>query len=118
MNSVRATRHAQRRLRQRGFRRSDLTLVVTYGTEVREGYILLNKDVDDLAAQSRLRGRQTEEVDVGPKLLAERCQRLVGTFIPRAEGSLLSIYRAGPRKMARLLRELRPREQRRRRAVR
>jgi hypothetical protein len=71
--------HADGRIQQRGLRASDLSLVITHGTAVRDGYLLRTRDV--AAAEAELKRRIT------------RLHRLAGTFVAVAEDTVLSVYR-------------------------
>ena len=86
---LRISRHAKERARQRGYRLSDLPLVVEYGSPVHDGFILTARDV----------ARAQAEV----KQVLDRLPRLVNVFVPIEEGLARTIYLpAAPKRRRRL----------------
>jgi hypothetical protein len=110
------TAHFAVRMRQRGYRLGDYETVQTLGTQVRDGIVLLKRDAEDelrrLAEDLlNIRGQRTgnlrsaevaSERDIVRQM--ERLSKLVGTFIPTAGGSALSIYRPCNRRRKHILR--------------
>jgi len=78
------TQHAQTRMRQRGFSNHDIALVRSYGTPVRDGFLLTRKDVT--------RSRSEAGNDI------QRLDHLTDTLVVEIEGAVRSVYRAGKRK--------------------
>jgi hypothetical protein len=72
--------HGQRRASQRGRRRSDLDLVLEFGTPVKDGVVLRQKDVD------RALGNL--------KRLVQRMEHLVGTYVVVRGGTVVTVYDA------------------------
>jgi hypothetical protein len=70
--------HAMRRAGQRGKRLSDLELVRTFGTPVRDGHYLHRKDVDRAFGDL--------------KRLLHRLEHLVGTYLVEREGTAVTLY--------------------------
>lgn len=109
------TAHCMLRMRQRGYRLGDYETVEALGSQIRDGIVLLKRDVEGelsrLAEELlNLRRRKaanlkpaegTSERDIVRQM--ERLSRLVGTFIPTAGGSALSIYRPCNRRQKHIL---------------
>jgi hypothetical protein len=70
--------HAMGRASQRGKRRTDLDMVVEFGTPVREGFFLHRKDVDRAFGDL--------------KRLLQRLERLVGTYVLVRGGTVVTVY--------------------------
>jgi hypothetical protein len=83
------TNHAQVRMRQRGFRGSDIELVLAHGTESNEAVVLTKSDVE--CAVRRLK-RQIQALE-----------RLNGTAIVTAGEVVQTVYRPRKRKMRKFL---------------
>ncbi len=74
------SKHLTVRLSQRGFRESDVALIMKIGTEVRgEGYYVRQRDADQHVAALRAE--------------AERVERLTNTFLVYKNGVIITIYR-------------------------
>ena len=84
------TRHGTERLRQRGYRRADLGLVLEEGTPAGNAVLLTNRDVDERIAECRR--------------LISQLERLRGTAVVLAGDRVLSVYRPNRRKLKRFLR--------------
>jgi hypothetical protein len=80
MTSLRTTQHAVQRLAQRGFSASDVDLIMTIGSEVRDGFLVRRKDCEALEA--------------GIKALISRIRKLEGKRVVIAEGRLVTAYHA------------------------
>jgi hypothetical protein len=74
------TQHAAARMRQRGYSKQDIALVRSFGTPVRNGYLLTCKDVRYALGDAR-EDRQ-------------RLERLIGTALIELEGNMITVYRA------------------------
>ena len=74
------TQHAAARMRQRGYSQHDVALVRSFGTPVRDGYLLTRKDVKYALGDVR-RDRQ-------------RLERLIGTALIELGGNMITVYRA------------------------
>ena len=81
--------HAQQRLQQRGMTGSDIDLILTHGTETRDGYLL--RDQDAKRAEAVLRKQ------------IERIHRLAGKFIVVEGETLVTAYHPGRKKQKRIL---------------
>jgi hypothetical protein len=84
------TRHGAERLRQRGYRKGDLDLVLALGTPAGNAVLLTDHDVDAEIAEHRRHIAQLE--------------RLRGTAVILAGDRVLSVYRPRRSKFRRLLR--------------
>jgi hypothetical protein len=84
------TRHGIERLRQRGYRKTDLDLILEEGTPAGNAVLLTDRDVAEQVAECRRRIRQL--------------QRLRGTAVVLAGDRVLSVYRPNRRKLKRFLR--------------
>jgi hypothetical protein len=85
------SRHAEERARQRGYRESDLALIVDHGTPVHDGYVMTPRDV--------------AAFELWAKRTAVRMRRLSGSFVAVAESTITSVYRPAKPKRRRLLEE-------------
>jgi len=81
--------HAQKRLRQRGLSNTDVNLILLHGTETRDGYFLLNKDVK--RAEEELRNQ------------INRLHSLAGKYIVTDGKTLITSYHPTKRKQKRVL---------------
>lgn len=90
MSAFTFTRHAEKRVAQRGIREEDLDLAMEMGTEVEGGILVREKDCDEIARQH--------------KRFIERVLRLKGIRIVVANESVITAYRASGRKERALLR--------------
>jgi hypothetical protein len=109
------TAHGAERLRQRGFRQSDFEIVADLGSDLGQGIFLRKKDVKPelrilAKALAEIRRERTGDPETtGPSereiiWQMERLLRLVGTYIPTANGCALSIYRPCNRRLKHILR--------------
>jgi len=96
MSAINLTRHAVCRLAQRAIRYDDLDLIMMIGTEVRDGYIVLERDCQ--AAEREL------------KRLLERVRRLNGKRLVAQSGHIVTAYHAGVGTRRRLVRDAEDRE--------
>ena len=96
MSGVQLTRHAVARLAQRAIRYDDLDLIMMIGTEVRDGYIVLERDCQ--AAEREL------------KCLLNRVRRLNGKRLVAQGGHIVTAYHAGAGTKRRLVRDAEDRE--------
>lgn len=83
------TKHAQVRMRQRGYRGFDLELVQKYGTEGREAVVLTHADVT--------RGVRQLKKEI------QALERLSGTAVVTAGEVIQTVYRPRKRKMRKFL---------------
>jgi hypothetical protein len=90
------TLHAVARMGQRAIRKDDLDLIMLIGTEVEDGYIVLNRDCQ--AAEQEL------------KCLLDRVRRLGGKRLVVASGRIVTAYHAGRATGQRLVRSTEDRE--------
>jgi hypothetical protein len=77
---LKTTKHAETRMQHRGIRPSDLTFLETHATLVDEGYILTNRDVQDIETEA--------------KRLVAKAHRLKGTFMAVADDHIITVYKA------------------------
>jgi hypothetical protein len=92
MTRLTVTRHGRQRLDQRGLRDGDLDLIQLFGTEVRDGYLLRQ---DDLQAAVKLL-----------KSSLKRLEKLAGKRIVCRDGKLVTAFHATDRQCQKLLRDL------------
>ncbi len=90
MSAFTFTRHAEKRVAQRGIREKDLDLAMEMGTDVPGGILVREKDCDEVVRQLKRR--------------IERVQRLKGVYIVVAGESIITAYHANGRKERALLR--------------
>ncbi len=88
------TSHAAVRAQQRGYRPADIDLIVSHGSDVQGGILLMKHDVERVAPSLGGSRRNAPALD--------RLARLAGSFIPITNGHVLSIYRPGRRRCRRL----------------
>lgn len=62
MKHIDFTRHASMRLAQRSLSKADAEMIVNFGTEVEGGYILLEKNCDDLESELMARLQQVRHL--------------------------------------------------------
>ncbi|MGQ0664754.1 MAG: hypothetical protein ACT4P2_14480 [Pseudomonadota bacterium] len=86
---MRFTEHGWTRLAQRGLRPSDVDLILRFGTEVADGYLLRRRDVSEAVS--------------GIKRTMQQLERLRGSFVVTGESSVITAYRPTRRKERRLL---------------
>lgn len=84
------TRHGTGRLRQRGYRKADLGLVLAVGTPMGNAVVLTDRDVTQRIAEYRR--------------LINQLERLRGSAVVLAGDRVLSVYRPRRSKLRRLLR--------------
>lgn len=89
MGEIHLTSHAMQRLRQRGFFNQDVQLVMRFGTEIPDGIMLRDKDV------------QTVVQDL--KRLIERLHRLSGVCVIAEGATVVTCYRPDRRRERRFL---------------
>lgn len=91
MSTLAITDHAAVRMAQRGIQTKDADLIVLIGTEVEDGYLVREKDY-----------QQIEHV---LKTLLARFKRLVGKRLVVTEGRVITAYHASRNKRRYLLRK-------------
>ena len=89
MMSFAISRHAQERIRQRGYRERDPDAIVEHGTPTGDGFVLTARDV----------ARRVTELKREITVLL----RLKGSFVAIAGGTVKSVYRPDRRRRRRLL---------------
>ena len=87
-NGLTVTRHAEARMRQRGYAEYDLEWLLEIGEETHEGLFVTHRRARELAYRFRR--------------LADRIERLAGTLLVIQNGRLVTIYRPDRRKGKRL----------------
>jgi hypothetical protein len=80
MSTLTITRHAAIRMAQRAFRIRDAELIALIGTEVEDGYLVREKDY--------------QQVERTLKELLIRSRRVVGKRLVVADGSIVTAYHA------------------------
>jgi hypothetical protein len=83
------TDHAVQRFAQRGFRIDDVEIIMELGTEVKDGFLVLEKDI--------------QAFDRALKSFRDRVLRLRGARLIVAEGAVITGYHADKRKQKALL---------------
>lgn len=81
--------HAQQRIQQRGMRKTDVELIMRFGTRVNDGYFLRTRDV--LQAQHDL------------KIVMSRLDRLSGRVVITAGSTVVTTYVVSRDKQRKLL---------------
>ncbi len=90
MMELPSTRHAEKRLQQRCISDSDVQMILRFGTETRDGAILLARDY--------------MAVDTEARRFLSRLERLIGTAVILQGGSIITAYKAKREKQKRMLR--------------
>ena len=90
MNDLSLTTHAITRMAQRAILPSDLEIILAFGSDVEDGILVREKDVE--CAERALRN------------LLKRVQKMKGKRIVLAEGLLVTAYHATDREQHRLTR--------------
>jgi hypothetical protein len=93
MNTLMLTAHATARMAQRSIKLKDAELIALIGTQVDDGYLVLNNDY--------------EEVERQVKHFLDRCRRVVGKRLIVANGHVVTAYHTSKRYQRRLLRNAR-----------
>jgi hypothetical protein len=96
MSPANLSQHALTRMSQRGFHRDDLDLIRMIGTEVDDGYLVLNRD------------RQAAERVL--KEMLQQIKRLDGKRVVVAGGRVVTVYRADRSAGRRLVRRAEERQ--------
>jgi hypothetical protein len=94
MTKVSLTRHACERLAQRGLHLSDVDLIMEIGSEVDDGFMVREKDL--------------QEVERTMKRFMNRVRRLKGKRLVVSGGFLVTAFHARRSEERRLLRTLEP----------
>lgn len=89
--SVLLTKHAQRRIRQRGCRESEIDFVFSHGTLCRDGVLLTNRDRDHLIEEYRR--------------MIQLAEKLAGMFIACEGETVKTVFRADRDQQHRMLSE-------------
>ncbi len=90
MSTLILTAHAVMRMAQRSIRLKDAELIALIGTEVEDGYLVLNKDY--------------REVERQVKEFLDRCRRMIGNRLVIAGGNIVTAYHPSTKYRRRLLR--------------
>jgi len=90
MNGLRTTEHAVARLAQRALSPEDVDLILSFGTEVPDGYFM--RDADTRQVVDALRG------------MIQKIERTRGKFVVTAGDRIVTAYPASRRKQRHLLR--------------
>jgi hypothetical protein len=90
MSTLILTAHAAMRIAQRSIPLKDAELIFLIGTEVDDGYLVREKDY--------------QEVERQLKIFLERCWRMVGKRLVTAEGRIVTAYHPSKKHAQRLLR--------------
>jgi hypothetical protein len=91
MSTLTITGHATVRMAQRGVQIKDAELIALIGTEVQDGYLVLEKDY--------------KSVERTLKELLNRFRRVVGKRMVVADGSVVTVYHASRIRQRRLIRK-------------
>lgn len=92
MANLNLSRHGCERLAQRGFHTSDIDLILEIGSEVDDGFIVREKDL--------------QEIERTVKSFMNRVRRLKGKRLVVSDGCLVTAFHAKPSEERRLLRTL------------
>lgn len=90
MNDLSLTAHAVARMAQRAILPSDLDIILAFGSEVEDGILVREKDVE--CAERALRN------------LLKRVQKVKGKRLVMVDGCLVTAYHASDREQHRLMR--------------
>jgi hypothetical protein len=82
------TWHAEKRVRQRGFKTRDINFIMKHGELVNDGYVLTVKAVE------KRRSELKKEL--------QRLDKLTNVAVIASEGTVITIYRADSRNVRRL----------------
>jgi hypothetical protein len=96
MNASSLSQHALSRMDQRAIRQGDVDLIKLIGTEVSDGFIVLDRD--------------RQEAERALQLLLDRVRRLAGTRMVVAGECVVTVYRAEKQKERRLVRRAEQRQ--------
>ena len=82
------SQHAKKRLRQRGLADGDITLIVEYGEDVEDGFVMTNKAIKNRKEKIAREMQQLE--------------KLRGVAVIESQGVIVTTYRADKRRIKRL----------------
>lgn len=85
--------HAAQRQQQRGFKASDVELVMTWGEDVEDGFVLSDR---------ALKRARKELGKAGEKAALQRLERIRGMTLIEQGNTLVTIYRADRKRLRRL----------------
>lgn len=85
----RTSRHALRRIRQRGLRETDLDRLERHGEEFDDGYLMSNRRIDQCITQLK------SEI--------QRLERLKGVVLIEQDNTLVTVYRSNRRRQRQIL---------------
>lgn len=91
MNNLQHSRHAITRMAQRGVQADDIELIMTFGTEVQDGFLVRDKDI--------------QEVERVLKHLVQRLRHIKRKRIVAREDTLITVFHATDRQARTLLQE-------------
>lgn len=83
------SKHCLKRMQQRGRRHDEVSFVLDHGSEVKEGYILTEKNVAEIESEA--------------KQMIELANRLKNVFVPCAENLAKTVFRASKDQQRRML---------------
>ena len=90
-NGMKHSKHALVRMQQRSFKTNDLDVVMQYGTESKDGYILRKKDVARIEGQLRT--------------MISTLHRLEGKYVVAAEDTFVTCYHPTASRQKQILRD-------------
>jgi hypothetical protein len=91
--NLEATNHAVERFSQRGFAVDDTEIIIQLGTEVKDGFLVCDREVRKMEEQARA--------------FLRRLDRLRGARLVIEGSTVITVYRASKRKQKQLLKALR-----------
>ncbi len=92
MTGFELTKHAEKRMAQRGISKNDLDLILLIGDEVEDGFLVRKKDIQEL--ERKLRSTIC------------RLHKLCGKRVVCTEGRILTVYHASNQVKRNLIRHI------------
>lgn len=92
---LRRSLHAAQRQQQRGFKASDIALVMVWGEDVEDGFVLSDR---------ALKRARKELGKAGEKAALQRLERIRGMTLIEQDNTLVTLYRADRKRLRRLRR--------------
>ncbi|MEH6626580.1 MAG: hypothetical protein V7739_09050 [Motiliproteus sp.] len=90
INQFEATRHFQHRESQRGVRHRDLDLILNYGEEVDEGFVM---------SRNAIKQARKDLAKLGDHQTIQRLDHIKDLAVIEQNGSLVTIYRADSKRI-------------------
>ena len=93
LEQFKLSQHARQRQQQRGFQYADMALVLQWGEEVEDGFVLSDRAI---------KNARKELARLGRKPALQRLDHLRGMALIEQDGTLVTVFRADKKRLRRL----------------